>query len=142
MDQSNQRDQLREFYYSSWEKHRLQKEKLTPLEQQIVATIKEHPEYHKILEDKETCLNASYLPEMGDSNPFLHLGMHIGLREQVLTNRPTGISELYQRLTTTKGVHDAEHAMMECLGEMIWRAQQTQKLPDEIIYLDCLGKIT
>lgn len=141
MDQSNQRDQLREFYYNSWLKHRQQKEKLSPLEQQIVAVIKEHPEYHKILEDKYACLNAVYLPEMGDSNPFLHLGMHIGLREQVVTNRPAGIAELYHRLVAAKGIQDAEHAMMECLGEMIWRAQQTQKMPDEIIYLDCLGKI-
>ncbi len=142
MDHSEQRDQLRMFYYTSWKKHREQKQALSPLEQQIVAAIKEHPEYHKILEDKETCLNATYLPEMGDSNPFLHLGMHIGLREQVATDRPTGIAELYQRLTTLKGVHEAEHAMMECLAEMIWRAQQTQQMPDEIIYLDCLGKIT
>jgi len=108
VDQSEQRDKLREFYYTSWEKHRQQKEKLSPLEQQIVTIIKEHPEYHKILEDKDACLSATYLPEMGDTNPFLHLGMHIGLREQVLTDRPTGIAELYQRLATLKGVHEAE----------------------------------
>ncbi len=141
MDHSNQRDQLREFYYNSWKKHQQQKQQLSPLEQQIVAIIKEHPEYHKVLEDKETCLNATYLPEMGDTNPFLHLSMHIGLREQVQTDRPAGIAELYQRLVAQKGIHEAEHAMMECLGEMIWRAQQTQKLPDELTYLDCLGKI-
>ena len=140
-DQKDQREQLRQFYCDSWEKHRKQKEALSPLEQQVVALIKEHPEYHPLLENKEASVNADYLPEMGDTNPFLHLGMHLGIREQIITNRPPGISELYERLVALKGVQDAEHAMMECLGEMIWQAQQSQILPDENTYLDCLGKI-
>ncbi|MEE9326020.1 MAG: DUF1841 family protein [Cocleimonas sp.] len=138
---SDQREQLRQFYYDSWKKHLNQKEKLSPLEQQVVAAIKEHPEYHKLLENEEAGINADFLPEMGDNNPFLHLGMHLGLREQVSTNRPPGIAELYQRLVTLKGSHDAEHEMMECLAEMIWQAQQNNVLPDENTYLDCLGKI-
>ncbi len=140
-DQQNQREQLRQFYCDSWEKHRTQKEALTPLEQQVVALIKEHPEYHALLENKDASVSADYLPEMGDTNPFLHLGMHLGLREQIITNRPPGITELYERLVALKGVSDAEHAMMECLGEMLWQAQQSQTMPDENIYLDCLGKI-
>ena len=106
-----------------------------------MAVIKEHPEYHALLENKEVSVNANYLPEMGDSNPFLHLGMHLGLREQVSTNRPAGIAELYQRLVALKGTHDAEHEMIECLAEAIWQAQQNQTPPDDITYLDCLGKI-
>jgi len=140
-NQKDQREQLRQFYCDSWKKHREQKEALSPLEQQVVALIKEHPEYHALLENKEASVNADYLPEMGDTNPFLHLGMHLGIREQIITNRPPGISELYERLVALKGVQDAEHAMMECLGEMIWQAQQSQILPDENTYLDCLGKI-
>lgn len=141
MSQTDQREQLRQFYCNSWEKHLKQKEKLNPLEQQIAAVIKEHPEYHALLENKESSVNADYLPEMGDTNPFLHLGMHLGIREQVSTNRPPGIAELYQRLVALKGIHDAEHEMMECLGEMIWQAQQSQTPPDDIIYMDCLGKL-
>jgi len=140
-DPKDQREQLRKFYCDSWEKHRNQKEALTPLEQQVVALIKEHPEYHALLENKDASINADYLPEMGDSNPFLHLGMHLGIREQIITDRPPGISELYHQLVAKKGVQDAEHTMMECLGEMIWQAQQNQAMPDEIVYLDCLGKI-
>lgn len=141
MSLSNQREQLRQFYCDSWEKHLNQKEQLNPLEQQITAVIKEHPEYHSILENKDASVNADYLPEMGDTNPFLHLGMHLGIRDQVSTDRPPGIAELYQRLVALKGIHDAEHEMMECLGEMIWQAQQSQTPPDDNIYMDCLGKL-
>ncbi|MGK0272258.1 MAG: hypothetical protein ACI88H_002924 [Cocleimonas sp.] len=138
---SDEREKLRLFYCDTWIKHLDQKEALSPLEQQITAVIKEHPEYHKLLENKEASINADYLPEMGDSNPFLHMGMHLGLREQVSTNRPAGIAELYQSIVALKGVHDAEHEMIECLAESIWQAQQNQTMPDEVQYLECLGKI-
>lgn len=138
----NQREQLRQFYCDTWQKHLEQKEPLSPLEQQITAVIKEHPEYHQLLENKDASMSAEYLPEMGETNPFLHLGMHLGIRDQVSTDRPPGIAELYQRLVSLKGIHDAEHAMMECLAEMIWQAQQNQTAPDDILYMDCLGKIT
>ena len=138
---SNERDKLRQFYCDTWEKHCQQKEALSPLEQQIAAVIKEHPEYQKVLENKEASVQADYLPEMGDSNPFLHMGMHLGLREQVSTNRPQGIAELYQSIVTLSNVHDAEHEMIECLAESIWQAQQNQTQPDEIAYLQCLKKI-
>jgi hypothetical protein len=141
LDPKQQREQLRQFYCDSWVKHLQQNQNLSALEQQVVAVIKEHPEYHKLLENKEASIRADYHPEMGDSNPFLHLGMHLGLREQVSTDRPVGIAELYQRLVRQKGIHDAEHEMIECLAESIWQAQQTQTAPDDITYLDCLGKI-
>ena len=141
LDPEQQREQLRQFYCDSWVKHLQQNQSLSPLEQQVVAVIKEHPEYHTLLENKEVSVNANYLPEMGDSNPFLHMGMHLGIREQVSTNRPVGIAELYQRLVAKMGTHDAEHEMIECLAEAIWQAQQNQTAPDDITYLDCLGKI-
>ena len=136
-----QREQMRQYYCDTWQKHLQQKDSLSALEQQITAVIKEHPEYHQLLENKEASINADYLPEMGDSNPFLHMGMHLGLREQVSTNRPAGIAELYISLVKLKEVHDAEHEMIECLAESIWQAQQNQTIPDEITYLECLRKI-
>ena len=136
-----QREQLRQFYCDTWEKHLKQKQVLTDLEQQVTAVIKEHPEYHALLENKEVSVQAEYIPEMGETNPFLHMGMHLGIREQVSTNRPVGIAELYQRLVALKGIHDTEHEMMECLSEAMWQAQQNNIAPDENSYLDCLGKV-
>ncbi len=139
---STERDQLRQLYCDSWQKHLEQKEKLSDLEQQIVAVIKEHPEYQPLLENKDASIQAEFLPEMGDSNPFLHMGMHLGIRDQVSTNLPAGIAELYQALVALKGIHDTEHQMMECLAEMIWQAQQNQVAPDEAAYMQCLKKLT
>jgi len=140
-DPEKQREQMRLFYCDAWQKHLEQRDALSPLEQQITAVVKEHPEYHQLLENKEASITADYLPEMGDSNPFLHMGMHLGLREQVSTDRPAGIAELYQGLVALKGIHDAEHEMIECLAEAIWQAQQNQTIPDEVAYLECLGRI-
>ena len=42
-----------------------------------------HPEYHAWLEQGERALTAEFTPESGVGNPFLHLSMHLALREQV-----------------------------------------------------------
>ena len=68
---------------------------LEPLQAQIVAVIEKHPEYHALLENPDQALGREYLPELGETNPFLHMGMHLAIREQVGTNRPAGIRELY-----------------------------------------------
>ncbi len=131
------RNALRKLYYDSWEKF-INNQLLSALEQQIVSVIKQHPEYHRILENPQVSLEAEFSPEMGQSNPFLHMGMHLGLHEQISTNRPAGIAQLYQQLVIKYGEHNAEHHMMECLGEAIWKAQRNQTMPDETAYLACL----
>jgi hypothetical protein len=67
--------------------------------------------------------------------------MHIALREQAGTDRPPGIKAVYQKLVSGKGQHEAEHAMMECLGQTLWSAQRNNQAPDEAVYLDCLQKL-
>ena len=130
----NDRHQLRQAYADAWQKFQ-QGLPMQPLEQQIAAIIKEHSEYHHWLTD----LDSDFLPEMGETNPFLHMGMHLALREQLNTQRPTGINACYQALATQKGsTHEAEHEMMECLGEALWRAQRDGVMPDEVAYLACL----
>ena len=134
------RNALRQLYCDSWQKYRTQ-QLLSPLEQQIVNVVKLHSEYHQMLESPDIVVAADFLPEMGESNPFLHMGMHLGLQEQVATDRPLGIKALYHQLAVKHGEHEAEHRMMECLGEAIWMAQRNQSEPDEAAYLECLGKL-
>ncbi len=132
----NDRQQLRKAYADAWQKFQ-QQQPMTPLQQQIAEVIKEHPEYHPSLQQ----LQADYLPENGQTNPFLHMGMHLGLREQLSTNRPPGILECYQALCKKhQSSHDAEHEMMDCLAEAIWQAQKLGTAPDESAYLACLKK--
>lgn len=140
MFENSNRDSLRQFYIDSWHKAQNQLA-LNPLEQQIVAVIREHPEYQRFLAADENTLQQDFMPEMGESNPFLHMGMHIGLMEQISTNRPAGIRELYQKLSTQLGNHDAEHRMMDCLAEAIWTAQRNQRPPDDTAYFTCLKQL-
>ena len=133
----NDRNQLRKVFFDSWA---LRKDgKPMDAMQDIVANIVElHPEYHSILENDDA-IDKDFSPEQGTTNPFLHMSMHIALHEQLSTNRPTGIRECYtQIIKNTGSEHDAEHAMMECLGESLWSAQRNQTAPDEEAYLRCL----
>ena len=133
----NDRNQLRQMYKTAWDKFQ-QQQPLSPLETQIAAVLKEHPEYHRDINQ----LEKDYLPENGDSNPFLHMGLHLGLREQLSTDRPAGIHQLYQQLLTKTGdAHDAEHRMIDCLAEAIWLSQSQQQPHDEARYLQCLQKL-
>ncbi len=134
------RDALRRAWADIWRKA-LANEPLDPLSQQVADIIREHPEYHTLLEKGQ--ISGEYLPEMGQTNPFLHMGMHLALREQVSTDRPSGIAHIHRQLTLRHGsTHEAEHVMMDCLAEALWQAQRTQQPPDEQAYLTCLKKLT
>ncbi|MFO7602837.1 MAG: DUF1841 family protein [Gammaproteobacteria bacterium] len=134
----NDRNELRRLFFSAWRKQQ-NSEALQPLEALIAEIIRLHPEYHALLEDEQAQLDRDYTPEMGQTNPFLHMAMHISIQEQLQTDRPAGIRSLYQQLIANSGdAHEAEHLMMECLGQMIWQAQRDNSLPDESQYLTCL----
>ena len=76
------------------------------------------------------------------SNPFLHMGMHIAIREQLSTQRPPGIEAAYKQLLERLGdLHAVEHHMMECLGQAMWEAQRQGTPPDESAYLECLRRL-
>src|SRR5690348_16174558 len=131
------RDQLREMYRSAWRKFRAE-QPLSPLEKQIVAVINEHPEYRVIIESAAADL-ANYSPRSGQLNPWLHMGLHLAIREQVSTNRPAGITEVHAKLSKQLGdAHEAEHRMLEALAEQLWEAQRGNKPPSEMAYLERL----
>lgn len=138
------RDEARDFLFESWKKYRAS-ETLTGMEAIAVGVIALHPEYHAMLEDRDRYLenyrDRDYPPEFGETNPFLHIGMHIAIREQVSIDQPVGVRGFHAALTAKLGsVLDAEHEMMDCLGEMIWQAQRNRTAPDPEIYLSCLKR--
>ncbi|MFZ9039658.1 MAG: DUF1841 family protein [Gammaproteobacteria bacterium] len=134
------RDEVRQVYLDVWRKLQ-QKDLLEPMEAIIAEVIEIHPEYHSLLEQTEDIRQQEFTPERGQTNPFLHMGMHIALREQAGADRPPGIQAIYHRLVASRGRHEAEHAMMECLGQSLWNAQRIGVAPDENEYLDCLKKL-
>lgn len=136
------RDSGRTFFLEVWGKHN-NKLPLEALEQMVLDVILQHPEYHVILEKDEKEISAmEFTPEMGMTNPFLHMGMHIAILEQIGSDRPPGITVLYQQLLPKyTSAHDLEHSLMECLGESLWLAQRNNTLPDEAQYLEQVKKL-
>lgn len=109
------------------------------MQAQAAAWIDEHPEYHADLADVDAALAASYPPEGGRENPFLHLSMHLSISEQASIDQPRGIRQAIELLAARRGtLHDAHHEVMECLGEMIWRSQRSGLPPDGHAYLECV----
>jgi hypothetical protein len=138
--ENTSRQQLRQLYADAWRKHRAN-EALEPLERQIVQVVAEHPEYQPLIEDPERVPAAEFTPEGGQSNPFLHMGMHLAIREQAGTDRPAGFTEAYRNVVRRLGAHEAEHAIMECLGTALWEAQRGGRMPDEQSYLECVRRL-
>jgi Domain of unknown function (DUF1841) len=135
------RSGLRRLYVEAWRKHRAGSP-LEPLEHQIVTVIEQHPEYHALLEDQADALGRDFTPEAGQSNPFLHMGLHLAIREQSATDRPAGIAairaQLVERLADP---HEAEHRMLERLAEALWLSQRTGQPPDEVAYVESLRQM-
>jgi hypothetical protein len=132
------RDQMRRMYLDAWRKFS-EKQPLEPLEAQLAAVIAEHPEYLEWIEAGDSALSAEFTPEGGRQNPFLHMGLHLAIREQVATDRPRGIAEIHRNLSTRTGdAHTAEHTMLEVLAETLWEAQRSNRAPDEQAYLEKL----
>lgn len=134
------REEARNFLFETWRKRR-EKSLLTPLEDLTAQLIEKHPEYHDLLSAPERYRDKDYAAELGATNPFLHLMMHLTIEEQISIDQPNGVRAHFERLTQKhESEHDAQHAMMECLGEMIWQAQRNRTAPDAAIYLSCLER--
>jgi hypothetical protein len=134
------RSSLRRMYVEAWRKHR-ETQPVEPVEDQIIRVIEWHPEYADVLEAGDDALEQDYTPESGRTNPFLHMGLHLAIREQVATDRPRGIVDVHRALAQRLGdAHAAEHAMIECLGEALWQAQRSGRAPDETAYLEALRR--
>lgn len=133
------REQARRFFCESWRKHR-ERLVLEGAEATAADLIAEHPEYHALLEDPQAAIEREFTPEGGQMNPFLHLSLHLAIAEQIIIDQPPGIKAAYAALRRTLDVHDAEHAIMECLGETLWRAQRNNAPMDGEAYLDCVRR--
>ncbi len=132
------RNELRQMYADAWQK-RVDGSVLSPLEAQIAQVIEEHPEYHSAVTGD---LDKDFAVEGGQTNPFLHMGLHLGIREQVATDRPPGIAATFQALAARLGdPHAAEHRMIDCLAETLWESQRQNQPPDEAAYLERLRRL-
>ncbi|HUJ01427.1 MAG TPA: DUF1841 family protein [Usitatibacter sp.] len=133
------RGEARSFLFDLWAKHRAGAV-LTPLESLALSVVLEHPEYHRVLEERERHLEREWRPEGGETNPFLHVSMHLAIEEQLSIDQPPGIRAAVRALERRLGPHEARHEVMDCLAEMIWQAQRNGAPFDNAAYLDCLAR--
>ncbi|MFK8080129.1 MAG: DUF1841 family protein [Granulosicoccus sp.] len=135
------RTRTRQLFRSTWHKH-VNGEVLEPLEKQIASLLDEHPEYHALVSGDDDVLDRNFVAEDGHENPFLHLSLHLALREQVGTDRPVGIASITRSLLLKHGDgHAVEHMMIEKLGLYLWEAQRQERAPDEAAYLNSLREL-
>lgn len=139
------RDQVRQFFFDSWAKFK-QHLPLTDLEKIAIEVIQMHPEYHAILDAPKRYMQQQYFPEMGETNPFLHMSLHLSVIEQINIDQPIGIRGIYEKLCKRhanegqqEGRHLALHALVECLAETIWQSQRNNQPLDSASYLKLLN---
>lgn len=134
------RDQVRQFFFDTWAKYRAG-QPLAGAEVPALDAILAHPEYHAVLDAPERFRERDYPPEFGETNPFMHLSMHLAIAEQVSIDQPAGLRERYRKLTERCGdAMAAQHHLMDCLAEMIWQAQRSGTPYDAAAYLDCVDR--
>ena len=134
------RQQMRAVFFRAWQRHHTQ-QPLTGVEPLVVAVALRHPEYHALLQDPATHEDRDWSLAAGQTNPFLHMGLHITLEEQLGLDQPRGVRGYYQALLQ-QGLdeHAAQHRMMDCLGEMLWQAGRQSGPPDMGLYMRCLAQ--
>jgi len=136
---SPSRDEARRFLIDAWKKSR-DAAPMSDLERLAARLVGLHPEYHPVLDEPEKFADRDYHPESGDINPFLHLSLHLAVAEQLAIDQPPGIRAQFERIRDARGdEHAALHAVLECLGEVMWHAQRHRAPPDATLYLECLA---
>lgn len=134
MTTSADRDTMRQVFYDVWQKHKNHL-LLEPLEAMIVDIILSHPEYHDAFDHPEKMTDR----ESDASSLFLHISLHLAIREQIEADRPKGIRLIYENLCKKyQDHHVAEHRMLDCLAQILQTAHETGRLPDEQYYLNFL----
>jgi hypothetical protein len=131
------REQVRELFFGTWQKYRAG-QPLAGMEALALEVILHHPEYHEALGDPGRTRDRDYVDE---SNPFLHMSLHLALEEQLSIDQPPGIVRHFELLVSKlQDRHEALHHALECLAETVWRSQRDSAPPDANAYLECLAR--
>ncbi len=135
------REDTRAVFYAVWNKHE-NNEPLEPMEQSILAIIEAHPEYHAYLNNPEKFQDKEFSAEQGETNPFMHFGIHLAIADQVRLDNPKGMKKIYQDyLKKFNDSHTADHKIMEVLIGHLWDMMQTNTAFDEASYMQTLKQM-
>lgn len=133
---------VRRFFADVW-RQRLAPLQLDKLQQKALRIIEAHPEYHHYLDNIERYLEHNWTPEQGETNPFLHLSLHLSIQEQNDIDQPPGIRAIHHKLQGRYAGDwvRAEHDMMDALAETIWSAQRNGQGLDVNLYMTRLRQL-
>lgn len=132
------RNEARQFLFDAWAKFK-QHLPLSDLEKIAIEVMQMHTEYHALFDFPERYMHQDYFPEMGETNPFLHLSLHISVIEQISINQPTGITQAFDQLMQKHhDKHQAQNIILECLAETLWQAQRNSAPLDSNNYLNLI----
>jgi hypothetical protein len=135
------RDAMRRAWRTAWQRH-LRGLPLEPIQAQLVALIAAHPEYHALMNVTDAMPVEAQQDSAEATDAYLHLALHLALREQLSTDRPRGIARIHQRLGAAAGnSHAAEHRMIAVLAQTLWEAQRAARAPGEQQYLEQLQRL-
>ena len=137
---SPSQEDVRRFFCAVYEKS-LCNAPMEAIETLASQWIAEHPEYHADFSNVEDALGKVYTNVQGQSNPFLHLSMHLSISEQCSIDQPRGIRHAVELLTHRRNsLHVAHHETMECLGKMLEESQSAGRPPDGDAYIACVQR--
>jgi hypothetical protein len=99
-----------------------------------------HPAYHPWLSNDAAALQSIGQPEADAA--FLHLSMHLAITEQCSIDQPPGVRQAVQHLAQRLGSeHEAHHAAMECLQDVLRNSSPQGKPPDGAAYVRDLRRL-
>ena len=134
---TSNRFKQRQYLKQAWAKYTRQ-EQLEPLELQLSKIVEQHPEYQNLIKN----LDSEYFPEQGNTNPYLHINLHLTLQDQITMDQPKGIRDIHSQLIVKiKDAHEVEHMMMEHIAEMIFNAQKNNAAFDLDGYIQALKSL-
>lgn len=99
-----------------------------------------HPAYHPWLSSEAAALQSMGQPAADAA--FLHLSMHLAITEQCSIDQPPGVRQAVQQLAQRMGSeHEAHHAAMECLNDVLRASSQQGAAPDGAAYVRDLQRL-
>lgn len=134
------RDSLRRAYAEAWQR-RLDGLPLDAQQQRIADVLALHPEYQAFVLSPDA-LVQEFDGSDGRTNPYLHMGLHLAVREQLATGLPPEAAQTHRRLARRLGAaHAAEHRLIDCLAHTLWQAQRDGRAPDMDGYREALRRL-
>lgn len=140
MFHSNNRSENREYFFEVWKKYQ-NKHPLDAMESKVLSILQMHPELHILLNDPEKYLESDFFAELGESNPFLHLGLHTAVMEQLSVDQPKGIRKLFNKACQRfADEHEAYHCVMNSLAIELHEMYENNRTFNEALYFKRIKK--